>query len=111
MPPAGKLRDRLTFQRRAADANGEPLGPWEDAFTVSADLVYLRGSEAVQEQRLQGVQPVIITVRASSDARQISNAWQALNARPPHQTFDIKSIEPSRDVGFLDVLAETKRTF
>lgn len=105
MPGAGDLRDRLSFQKRAADANGDPLGAWTDQFTVSAQIVWLRGSEPVLQQRLEGKQPVAFVVRTSSQARQIDTSWRAVNARNTDQVFNITAVSPNKDRGFLDILA------
>lgn len=106
MPSAGALKERLNFQERALDGRGDPLGDWEDRFSVRAQILYLRGSEGVMAQRLQGVQPVIITVRSSAVMRSVTSAWRALNARDREQVFEIKSAASSSARGFIDILAE-----
>lgn len=105
MPEAGDLRDRITFEARGEDANGDPLGPWAPRFTVWAQMVWLRGSEAALQQRLEGKQPVAIVVRASSQTRGITTAWRAVNARNADQKFNITSVSPAKEPGFIDVLA------
>lgn len=105
MPGAGDLRDRITFEARGEDANGDPLGPWAPQFTVWAQLVWLRGSEAALQQRLEGKQPVAIVVRSSSSTRAINTAWRAVNARDPEQKFNLTSVSPAKEAGFLDILA------
>lgn len=106
MPGAGALKERLQFQQRALDARAEPLGDWEDRFPARAQISYLRGSESVLAQRLQGVQPAIITVRSSTATKALTSAWRALNARDRSQVFEIKSVAPSTTPGFVDILAE-----
>lgn len=105
MPGAGALDQRITFQARGEDDNGDPLGPWEDRFTVWAQLVWLRGSEAALQQRLEGKQPVAVVVRASSQTRGITTAWRAVNARNADQKFNITAVSPAKERGFVDVLA------
>lgn len=95
MPSAGQLKDRVTFQRRGTVDDGygnEVSGPWEDVFTVSANIAPARGREEVLAQRLQGVRPVEITVRWSSDTVKIQPEWRAINARSPDQVFNIHDI-------------------
>lgn len=75
---AGALRERLTLQRRGPDANGDPLGDWQTAFTVSAHARPLVGTETVMAERLSGVQPYLFTVRASSETAQITADWRVL---------------------------------
>jgi len=105
MPGAGDLRDRITFEARGEDANGDPLGPWAPQFTVWAQMIWLRGSEAALQQRLEGRQPVAIVVRTSSQTRGITTAWRAVNARNTEQRFNITAVSPAKEPGFIDVLA------
>lgn len=104
MPGAGKLRERITFQERAVDANDDAMGDWQDRITVWAQLVWLRGGEGVLQQRMSGRQPVAIVIRDSTQSRPITTAWRAVNARRPEQVFNITAVAPSKDPGFLDVL-------
>lgn len=106
MASPGAMKDRIRFQQRALDANGERLGAWTDAFTVWAELIWLRGTEAVMQSRLQGRQPVVIVVRESSATRPIDNSWRGVDARQATHVFDIKSVAPSKEPGFLEILAE-----
>lgn len=105
MPGAGELRDRITFEARGLDANGDPLGAWEPRFTVWAQLVWLRGSESALQQRLEGKQPVAVVIRDSSQTREIDTAWRAVNARKTTERFNITAASPSKKRGFIDVLA------
>lgn len=105
MPGSGKLKDRITFQRRALDANGDRLGAWEADFTVAAQIDWLRGSQPVMEQRLQGIRPVVLTVRDETRTRALVTPWRAVNARNTQHVFEITSVTPARDAGFLDLLA------
>lgn len=92
---AGRLRERVTFQARAVADDGygnEVSGPWEDQFTVAANIAPARGREEVLAQRLQGVRPVEITVRWSSQTVQIQPDWRAVNARKPEEIYNIHDI-------------------
>lgn len=109
MPGAGALRDRYTFQKRALDANDEPKGAWEDQFTVSAETLYLKGTEPVIAMRLEGVQPVVLTIRDETRTRLITTAWRAVDARDSTKTYDINGNAPAKDRGFRDLLAQTGR--
>lgn len=102
---AGAFRERWTFQQRAEDANGDRRGPWEAGRTLYADVTFLRGTEAVMQDRLTGRQPVVITVRDSSLSRKITSAWRAIDSRSPDRIANITSVSPSRERGFLDILA------
>lgn len=106
MPGAGDLRDRYRLERRAVDDNGDRRGPWESAGERWARTTWLRGGEGVLAQRLEGTQPVAITVRDDSVTRQVTNAWRAV-ARDG-RVFDVTSASPARERGFIDLLAVLK---
>lgn len=105
MPGAGDLRERIAFESRSLDDNGDPLGPFVRQFEVAAQLVWLRGGEKVLQMRLEKQQPVAIVVRDSTQTREITTAWRAVNARCPGQQFNITAASPSKERGFIDVLA------
>lgn len=104
MPDAGALTNRVRFDTRGADANGDPLGPWAEGPTVWAQLIWLRGSEAVLQQRLEGQQPVAIVVRESSQTRALTPASRAV-LTATGEVLNITAVSPSKQPGFLDVLA------
>lgn len=106
MQGAGALKDLVTFQKRALDANGDALGAWEAGFSTATEITYLRGTEPVMAQRLKGVQPVILTVHEYGLTRQITTASRAVNARNVTQVFEIRNCAPAKKPGFLDILAE-----
>jgi SPP1 family predicted phage head-tail adaptor len=82
---AGKLRERVIFESRTPDADGDGAGNFEQGFVerfrCAAQITPLKGGEAVQASRLSGVQPCIIRVRYSSASRQVTPDWRILNAR------------------------------
>ncbi|WP_196258571.1 head-tail adaptor protein [Pelagibacterium limicola] len=91
---AGATRARVTFQKRGDADDGwgkvQPgAGDWEDQFTVWVGLAPMRGTETVMAARLQGQQPYVLTVRQSSQTRQITAAWRAVDARDPKRVFAI----------------------
>jgi SPP1 family predicted phage head-tail adaptor len=105
---ASELRERITFSQRGAsdDGYGGQTGEFADQFTVAARVRPLKGGEQVMASRLQGLQPVVITVRYSSQTVLIEADWQARDARtgkvyavtaPPANTDERRK--------FLDILA------
>lgn len=107
MTGAGKLKERVTFQAQEIDDNGDRLGDWEDGFTHWARVVMRTRGEVALEQRIQGVQPVEITVLNDSATRDITTAWRALwNG----QIFDIEAIAVSEDRRERVILAQSKQT-
>ncbi len=107
MTSAGALRERVRFEQRAEDANGERLGGWVDEFTVPAEILYLRGGDPVMAQRLQGVQPVIIRVRFEARTQAVTSAWRAVDARS-RQIFEFTNTPPSVDRAWIEMLATGK---
>jgi head-tail adaptor len=106
---AGRLRERLSFQKRTEvdDGFGNVVsGPFETQFTVSARVQPRMGSEPIIAQRLQGVQPVTITVRSSSDTRQITSAWRAVDARDASRIYNIRTAVPTEKGDFVEMLAD-----
>lgn len=106
MPSAGMMRDRYRFDQRGIDANGDPLGDWDVAsgITVSAQTIWLKGAESVMAQRLEGKQPVALVIRDSTQARTITAAFRAVDVRTG-AAFNVSGVSPSKDLGFIDVLA------
>ncbi|MET3925939.1 head-tail adaptor protein [Devosia sp. 2618] len=93
---AGALRERLHCQQRSAgdDGWGNPLpghGDFETVFPVSAGMRPRTGGEEVTAARLSGQQPYIVTVRNTSQTRQITTGWQLVDARNADRVFAITS--------------------
>jgi head-tail adaptor len=114
---AGDLRERVTFQRRGELSDGfgnEQAGAWMDQFTVAARVQPRLGGEEVIAARLAGTQPLIITVRSSSDTKQVTSAWRAYDARAgltadgePLRLFNIRSFANVDERGaYIDFLVQ-----
>jgi head-tail adaptor len=103
MAQAGLRRERLTFQQRATDENGDRLGDWETGFLRwGRALARTRGETALQ-QRLQGLQPLEVTVLRDSETLEITTAWRLLwNGTP----YNIRAVVPSEDRREMAILAE-----
>lgn len=74
-------------------------------FTARAHFRYLRGGEAVQAARLQGKQPVVVTVRRSSQTLKITTDARMRDARTG-DIYNIRAIVPTDDRQFLEITAE-----
>lgn len=77
MANAGKLRERITIQRRdesAIDAYGNATGVWVDLATRSADIREMPGKEAIESGVLMEVSPATIRIRSDSTTRTIAAA-------------------------------------
>lgn len=90
---AGRLTERIRFERRGLDANGDALGEFAELFSMAACIVNLRGGEAVMAQRLENKQTVVITVRNCAQVRGLTTADRAVDARTG-QPYDIADINP-----------------
>lgn len=110
---ARNLKDRVLLQQRGLDDNGDPLGEWvtvpsstsEGAW--AAQITRLRGGETVMAQRLQGVQPVVIGLRASTVTRSVDNAWRAIDALT-RQIYEITDASEDDTRTWVDVLAKAQ---
>jgi hypothetical protein len=99
---AGDLRERIRFEQRGIDADGNRLDDWDAAngITRAARIFFRQGTEPVLQQRLQGVQPVEITVYSDSQTRTVTTGWRAVNTRTG-QAFNIRAPAPSEDHAFI----------
>lgn len=80
---SGDLYYKVDCQKRIEqdDGYGNTVSDFATQFTVRAAYRHLRGGEAVIASRLENRHPVIITVRASSQTKQITADWQLVDAR------------------------------
>lgn len=110
-PSAGRLKERVRFDRRATiadDGTGNVLGDWETYLgPVWAEIKPARGGEVVQMARLQGLRAVEILIRSNSIARSLLTSDRAVNIFSG-EIFNIRLIE-DRDMGkqFLNITAES----
>lgn len=103
MTDAGLLRERVVFQQRGLDEHGDRLGAWEDGFSVAARVFARRGSEPVIQARLQGVQPLEVTIRSQPATRRIGTDWRMVWQGRNH---NIRSIAPDETRQFIALMAE-----
>lgn len=90
------------FEER--DADGMLVQSWLLRFTLAAHVLYLRGSEAVMQARMQSKNPAIITVRDTPGSRTITSEWRA---EIEGKTFEIKEDpRPEQARRMLAMLAE-----
>ncbi len=104
---AGDLcRERVAFEYRAlvSDSYGnEEAATWTLAFTVAARIRPERGGETIQAARQAGREPVIITIRASSDTAAITTDWRARDVRSG-KLYNIRSkVNPDERKMFFDL--------
>lgn len=103
---AQHLTQRAAFSKRQIieDDMGGTQAEWVPQFTLAAHVLYLRGSEAVMQARLQSKNPIIITVRDFTESRAITSEWRAEIAGKACEISE--DPRPSQDRRLLEMLAE-----
>jgi head-tail adaptor len=107
MMTSGALYERVAFDAPVAQTNGYGgvLQGWQEAFETRAKYQFLRGGETVQAARLQGRQPVVVTIRNNSTAAMITPAWRMRDTRTG-DVYNVRSIVRSDDRQWLELTAE-----
>jgi len=105
---AGDLYYRVHCQRRVErdDGYGNTVAEFATEFTVRAAYRHLRGGEAVMASRLANRHPVLITVRASSQTRQINSDWRLVDARGGTE-WAVRDVTAETDRQFITFLCES----
>jgi len=105
---AQSLQQSIAFDAptEVSDGQGGVIQGWQERFRYRAHYRFLRGGETVQAARLEGRQPVVITVRASSETKQVRTEWRIRDTRTG-TLYNIRGITPTDDRRFIDILAES----
>ena len=107
----GALDHRAEFAVREMVSTdmGGTQDSWVPQFTAWAGVKYLRGGEGVMQARMQSRNPVIVTIRNSARARQITSEWR-VTLRSRSGVVLVAEVRedprPSERDGFLEMLAE-----
>lgn len=110
MISAGRMRERLSFQRRldgAPDELGNTQSVWTQIAVCAARVEPLRGREEIIGARIQGVEAYRLTVRWQALLDTLRAADRAVDTRRPNVVFNLKSVLPSERRDFIDIIAET----
>lgn len=104
---AGDLYYRVAFDKRAEvdDGYGNTVSDWREQFQCRAAFRHLRGGESVMAGRLQGKHVQVITVRASSQTREITTDWRVRDVRTG-EAFNIRDVTHETDRAFISFLCE-----
>ena len=104
---SGQLHHSVTFSiiTEAPDGHGG-FDLVKDDFTTRAHFRFLRGSETVQAARLQGKQPVVVTVRRNSKTAQITTDTAMRDARTGTE-YNIRAVVQTEDRQFVEITAES----
>lgn len=104
---AGDLYYRVAFDRRqdVEDGYGNTVAGWAEQFQCRAAYRHLRGGEGVMAGRLQGHHLQVITVRASSETKQVTTEWRVRDARDG-TVFNIRDVTVETDRAWISLLVE-----
>jgi head-tail adaptor len=104
---AGHLRETVAFDERVLvdDGYGNMEGDFTEQFQCRAGFTWLRGGEAVMASRLEGRQPLVARVRASTETRRIEPDWRMRDLRTG-ETYAVRSVAPTPDRKWIDVTTE-----
>jgi SPP1 family predicted phage head-tail adaptor len=105
----GELQHRLQFESPAPenDEYGNTVEGWLPEFIRWARIMPTRGGETVMAERLQGRQPVVVTVRQDFETRRIKADWRAIDARSG-EVYAVRSPPADMEMrrAFFDFIAE-----
>lgn len=103
---AGRLRDRVTFQESVdtPDAAGGVYQSWRNVVTVWGALQEERGRERVEAGRLESGVAGILTVRSSSETRDLGAANRVVVNEINYQIRSISN--PDRRNKYLELVVE-----
>jgi len=104
---AGDLRELVELEELAEvdDGRGNTTTDWVVRAKCAARFQYLRGSETVMQARLEGRQPIAVTVRQTPAVAQATTGWRIKDVRSG-ATWQIRSISPNERRSYVDLLCE-----
>lgn len=104
---AGRLNERVSLAKRGEreDGYGNTITDWIEQFQAAGGYVHLKGGETVMAARLANKHPVVVRIRTSTTARQVTADWKLTDVRTgvEYAIHDITPVE--RD--YLDLLCES----
>lgn len=105
---SGDLRDLMAFEEpsQVEGPGGIISGPWSERFKRLVAIENARGNEHVDARRLQGVNPVMIRVRASAQTRTVTSAWRLRHVLTD-EYYNVRSVIPKPDREWIDLFCET----
>lgn len=105
---AGPMNYLAAFDRPVSlpDGSGGTENGWSEAFRTFAAFMFLRGGETVQAARLTGRQPVVVTIRNSVDAREVTSDWRMRDVRTG-TVYNVRTAIPSDDRAMIELACES----
>ena len=103
-------RAEFSLRESIEDDMGGTRDEWVPHFVEWAGVKHLRGGESVMQARLASRNPVIVTIRNSARARQITSEWR-VTLRSRSGIVLVAEVKedprPSEGDAYLEFLAET----
>ncbi|WP_192798929.1 head-tail adaptor protein [Brucella anthropi] len=104
---SGQLFHSVAFDKPARRPDGQGgFSGWDEIATVRANIRNLRGGETVQAARLQGRQPVVVTVRNAGVTRMITTDCRMRDLRNG-DIYNIRAIVVVESRQFIEITAES----
>ena len=103
---AGRLTDRVTFQRATVgdDGYGNTVNGWSDYLTVWADITDAPGREALAAGRLEASRSALMRVRRSAGSLMLTEVDRV---RARGRLWNIRSIgEAAKNRAMLEIVIE-----
>lgn len=107
MTGSGDLYALIAFEEVAAEdtSYGIVAGEWDEQFQRKARIRARVGTEPVIAQRLVGVQPLEIEVRADVGTLLVTTAWRIRNVRTGER-YQIRAIAPAENRRWISMACE-----
>lgn len=104
---AGRLTERVSLFKRGEldDGYGNTVTDWILQFEAAAGYQHLRGGETVMAARLTNKHPVVVRLRTSAVARQVTADWKVIDKRTGVE-YAIRDVTHDVDRQYIDLLCE-----
>lgn len=104
---AGQLRDRVAFDPPAGETDvlGGKSEAWGEGQPTAAQLIYQKGSEAVEAARLAGRQVFKVRVRSMSKTRAVTTDYRMRDVRRGN-VYNIIEVDPITDRRWVYIVVE-----
>lgn len=105
--PNGALDQSVAFDEptQTQDGSGGTDAGWAEMHACRARFRYLRGGETVMAARLEGRQPVLVSIWNCAAARTITTSGLMRDVRTG-DVYNVRSIVPTDDRLSLELLCE-----
>ncbi len=107
MNGTGGLSELVAFEEPSTveDTYGATTGAWAERFRRLVSIENMRGNEPVIAQRLVGVNPVEVRVRASTAVTAVDSSWRLRHVLKG-TLYNIRSVIPKSDREWVHLICE-----